>query len=186
MLKTCEMHMYDFDCDVLVVHDGVECPMCQLVNEVNALSVRVSELTEQIEQIQRTEGEERVMDDCQHVWSDDDCCQHCIRCGIGRDVADSESKIAELTAEVERLQTCVHDLKIANSYAVQRIDNLSVDVQTANSRLAEERAENERLRAALAWYADHANWRARTVEDMPNAWIDYGDRARAALGVEGE
>jgi hypothetical protein len=65
-----------------------------------------------------------------------------------------EKRIAELTAEVERLQTCVHDLKIANSYAVQRIGNLSVDVQTANTRLAGERAEVERLREALAWYAD--------------------------------
>lgn len=45
-----------------------------------------------------------MMDDCQHVWSDDDCCQYCIRCGIGKDTADTETIIAELTSENERLR----------------------------------------------------------------------------------
>lgn len=72
-------------------------------------------------------------------------------------------------------------------------------------RIAELTAEAERLREALAWYADEDNWEPiiehrrgfigygpsnvatdYDVESPSAAAADYGDRARAALAGEGE
>lgn len=49
------------------------------------------------------------MSECQHVWSNDDCCQHCVKCGIGKDLADLQAQIAALTARPPwRCATCRH------------------------------------------------------------------------------
>ena len=76
---------------------------------------------------------------------------------------------------------------LVGSAAQQLIDELADEVErlTTESNILHgeadmQRADNERLRKSLAWYANFENWRGNGMQDAL-VFHDYGERARAAL-----
>lgn len=58
-----------------------------------------------------------------------------------------------------------------------------LDFRARTRGVVREYSETEyRLRNALAWYADPANWRPYSVSQLVRAHDDKGAKARAALG----
>lgn len=99
--------------------------------------------------------------------------RHALRGGAGQcDVADVIIKL-----ETERDA-------IAEA-ATQGITALTEALEGAGTRMQRAEAERDRLRAALAWYADRDNYNGYSApghDDGYRDWInDGGDRARAAL-----
>lgn len=85
-----------------------------------------------------------------------------------------EITIANLTAEVRRMNDSRKELALINDEKHRRICSLTNDVRLAVT-------ENKRLREALEFYANKMNHRKDVEEGTSPVWRDDGETARAAL-----
>lgn len=112
-----------------------------------------------------------------------------------RALAQSD-EIESLRAAIERQRGAARTIMIHEAGELRALRAKRVEWHAATSTLDSEReanailtAENERLRAALAFYADEANWCdaacAMAWTGCEPALQDHGGRARTALRGQG-
>lgn len=117
--------------------------------------------------------------------------------GLGNEIVHLVAERDALRAENERLQTtsrCAWCGAVIAGVSPEHRGELALEhllvctshpLRKLEARIADLTAENERLRTALAWYADEDNWHRFGPRSVPVVG-DYGDRARAALAGEEE
>lgn len=76
--------------------------------------------------------------------------------------------------------------RVVPEEVISRLERAEKDavqiVMNGSAQLRQAREEIERLKAALEWYADRANWRPRGLVPKVPAHEDRGQRARRATG----